>query len=92
MAPLTGALTILVSLLVTIVAADSNNYFVYPPAANNTSSGQSSLTLVEGTKTVLEWETNWDNGGAYLSQDGNDASPSLLPNSRTRSWLSAFIS
>lgn len=83
MAPLTPSLAILVSLLVTIVAADSNNYFVYPPAANGTSSDQPSLGLLEGAKTVLEWETTWDNNAAYLSQDGNDASPSLLPNSRT---------
>jgi hypothetical protein len=84
MAPLSRSLAILVFLLVTLITADSNNYFVYPPAANGSSSDQSSLTLVEGTKTVLEWQTTWDNGGAaYLSQDGNDAAPSPLPNSRT---------
>jgi hypothetical protein len=56
MAPLSLALAIFGSLLCTFVTADSNNYFVYP-AANISNPGQNSVTLVEGTKMVIQWET-----------------------------------
>jgi len=86
--PLSLALAILVSLLClcTLVTADSSsNYFTYPAVNDSISSipDQGHVTLVEGTKTVITWETTFDTGGIYLSQDGN-ASPALLPNSRTQ--------
>ena len=84
--PFSLALAILVSLLglCTLVTADSSsNYFTYPAVNNSLSSipNQGHVTLDEGSKTVLTWETTFDTGGIYLSQVGNTA-PALLPNSR----------
>ncbi|KIM99791.1 hypothetical protein OIDMADRAFT_181169 [Oidiodendron maius Zn] len=81
MAPLSWVLAIFGSLLCTIVTADSNNYFVYPAPNFCNTCQNSSIDLVEGWKSVITWETTFDTGGLYLSQEGN-SSPSLLPNSQ----------
>jgi hypothetical protein len=77
------ALAIFVSHLLTLAAADSENYFVYPPANPNYSSYSSNVnfgTLAEGTSITLQWVTTWNIVSISLSQN-NDPVPQPLPNS-----------
>lgn len=82
MLPLSATLATFGLLLCTLASADNTNYFIYP-AKNYDNDGVNSITLVEGTKSILQWKTTWDTGGIYLLQEGNP-SPLLLPNSGRR--------
>lgn len=84
MIPLALAFAICVSHLLVLVTADSNNYFVYPPANPNYSSYAPDVTfgtLQEGASIILQWVTTWDSVHILLSQNNNPF-PLPLPNSR----------
>ena len=84
MIPLALAFAIFVSHLLALVSADSDNYFVYPPANPNFSSYAPNVTFgtfEEGASITLQWVTTWDSVEIQLSQSNNPI-PLDLPNSR----------